>query len=271
MKTLLIHAKQHFAQYRNPFTFYDAQTFPLPPKSTIIGMLQNATNKYYDESFWDLLVSVHGGFESVFWNYSNIIKAQKIQICKENSNYKLFVEQREGIFPLYGGIKNSQRTPIKMQELYNGHLWIFIRAKDNFKYWNELKDSLEKPKKILLLGRSEDLIFIDKVIEAIESKETIEEKNIWIQYPTYLKNTIPIKNKKYPVYFIPTEVKFTNNGIAVKSKTEINKEKTNRDTEFQPVIYAGTNSAMYFKENIKIEIFEENQKLFNIPINYGWI
>jgi CRISPR-associated protein Cas5t len=47
-KTLFVEIFQPFAQYRNPFTFYYAQSYPLPPKSTIIGMLQNATDRYYD-------------------------------------------------------------------------------------------------------------------------------------------------------------------------------------------------------------------------------
>ncbi|MEM5832075.1 MAG: CRISPR-associated protein Cas5, partial [Candidatus Aenigmatarchaeota archaeon] len=63
-RVLYIEIFQPFAQYRNPFTFYYAQTYPLPPKSTIIGMLQNAVgdwygNKYRD-SWWKLKVSVHG-------------------------------------------------------------------------------------------------------------------------------------------------------------------------------------------------------------------
>ena len=46
-KIFLMEIFQPFAQYRNPFTFYYAQTYPLPPKSTIIGMLQNAQNDWY--------------------------------------------------------------------------------------------------------------------------------------------------------------------------------------------------------------------------------
>ncbi|MGB9831021.1 MAG: CRISPR-associated protein Cas5, partial [Fervidicoccus fontis] len=45
--TLFVEIFQPFAQYRNPFTFYYAQTYPLPPKSTILGMLQNAVEDWY--------------------------------------------------------------------------------------------------------------------------------------------------------------------------------------------------------------------------------
>ena len=51
MQTLKVDLFLPFAQYRNPFTFFYAQTFPLPPKSTIVGMLQNLTGEYFDNKY----------------------------------------------------------------------------------------------------------------------------------------------------------------------------------------------------------------------------
>ena len=70
-RTLFLEIFQPFTQYRNPFTFYYAQTPPLSPKSTIIGMLQNAVegwygSRFYIEKWWELKISIHGRFESVF-------------------------------------------------------------------------------------------------------------------------------------------------------------------------------------------------------------
>ena len=123
-KILFIEIFQPFAQYRNPFTFYYAQTYPLPPKSTIMGMLQNACNDWYgdsDETGWqDLKISIHGGFESNFWNYQNLIKGE----TNLDKNMKL---ENQGL-PLYSeGIK-AQRSPIFQQELFNGHLYVFVEG-----------------------------------------------------------------------------------------------------------------------------------------------
>ena len=270
-RTLLLHCTQPFAQYRNPFTFYYAQTFPLPPKSTIIGMLQNATGKYYCGEFWKLQVSIHGGFESVFWNYSCMIKGD-VKLM----NGKLMNKVMNKEFPLYGDAKTSQRTPINMQELYNGHLWIFIRADEGFPYWNKLKQALEAPSKVLCLGRTEDVIFIQKVQEiSPEGEETIK-KSLWTHYPTYLRSrdrhlrNIPLKNKKYPVYSIPIQVIFKNNGKPIESKTELTK-KTERDTQFKTLIYAGLDSAFYLDGQIEAEIFRVDGNTFTIPVKYGWI
>ena len=257
-KTLLIHCTQPFAQYRNPFTFYYAQTFPLPPKSTIIGMLQNATHRYYDESFWNLNVSVHGGFESVFWNYSNLIKGDIVL-----KNYTLYNQR----YPLYGAQKTSQRTPVHMQEMYNGHLWIFLRGEERI--LNNIKASLLKPKKALSIGRSEDLIFI-KNAEFVESKQEKQvEKNLRLSYPMFLSHSLPLKNKKFPVYSIPTKILFQNNGETVKCKSEITKD-TERKPEFTTVIYTGLNFTAYLSEKITIEEYDINGDKFKIPYDYGW-
>ncbi|PMP98069.1 MAG: type I-B CRISPR-associated protein Cas5 [Thermodesulfobacterium geofontis] len=211
-KTLFLKIFQPFAQYRNPFTFYYAQTYPLPPKSTIIGMLQNACDDWYGnkklENWWNLKVSVHGGFESVFWNYQSLIKGE----LGLNSN-GVWINRNDGKLmgnmwlPLYGEGIVSQRTPVYQQELFNGHLYIFIRGDEQM--IDCIKKSLERPKKVLSLGRSEDVIFIENVKE-LEPEKKIVEKTIWLTFPTYIIDEIKLKNKKYPVYSIPIKVVFKN-------------------------------------------------------------
>jgi len=287
-KVLLIEIFQPFAQYRNPFTFYYAQTYPLPPKTTIIGMLQNATNRFYDEVFWNLKVSVHGGFESVFWNYQNLIKATKtgIYLVKHKGRLALFNQK----LPLYGAGITSQRSPVYQQELFNGHLYIFLKGEGQL--LNDIKDSLSNPQKILYLGRSEDVIFIKKIYELEKGEPEPPKGFIRVRYPTYIKLKIkkegesmkfPINKDKFPVYFIETCVKFKNNGgEPIRNKAEITKE-TKREADFEPVIYAGAGSVIVLKDPekdkdavpIKISTFKilKNSKrmIFKIPEEFGWL
>jgi len=290
-KTIFLEIFQPFAQYRNPFTFYYAQTFPLPPKSTIIGMLQNAVGDWYGKSkwykvenekgeelienrWWDLKISVHGGFESVFWNYQSLIKGD-ITLSKKEGN-PMLVNQK---LPLYRYGLTSQRSPVHQQELFNGHLYIFIKGEEDL--INTIKESLKEPRKILYLGRSEDIIFIKKVIADEEIKLVKSgkvEKDVWFTYPTYiLDGNFPIKNKKYPVYSIPVKVIFENKGIPIKTKGEITKT-TERKPEFEPVIYTGYNKVIYIEEGRplyveKYELKYSNEELLNfiIPKDYGWL
>jgi len=266
-KTILLELFQPFAQYRNPFTFYYAQTFPLPPKSTIVGMLQNAVGEWYDEKYWDLKVSVHGGFESVFWNYQQLIKGDiKLQ---DVNNKLILVNQKR---PLYGQGLKSQRTPINQQELFNGHLWIFVRGEEVL--ITKIKEALGKPTKVLSLGRSEDTIFIKnvKICEESQITKSIAKKNLWLfDKPMYIKKVnFPIKNEKYPVYSITTQVLFKNDSEIIKSKSELN-SNTKREPHFETVIYTGTDYIIHLSNEVEVEDIILDELKFRIPINHGWL
>ncbi len=268
-KVLYIKIFQPFAQYRNPYTFYYAQTYPLPPKSTIIGMLQNATNRYYDEKFWNLEVSVHGGFESIFWNYQQLIKGFPYL---EKIGGNIYLTGKDKLL-LYGKGKKSQRTPVYQQELFNGHLHIFIRlkkSKDNDNLLEEIKEALNNPKKVLSLGRSEDIIFIRKV--EFVNKENVEKaKSFKLFYPTYIKQkNLQIKKQKYPVYSVPVKVIFKNKGIPIKNKSEISKN-TEREVEYEVVIYTGFDYTITLKEPKEIEEFNIDGLRFRIIKDFGWL
>jgi len=266
-KTLYIKIFQPFAQYRNPFTFYYAQTYPLPPKSTIIGMLQNANERYYDQEFWKLKVSVHGGFESVFWNYQQLIKG--FPQLKRSKDGDIYIVNQE--LPLYNEGFKSQRTPVHQQELFNGHLYIFIRG--NKKLLNEIKDALDLPRKILYLGRSEDIIFIKRVEFVKENNIELKlaKKSLWLTYPTYIKHkNFPIKNKKYPIYSIPIKVLFRNNGVPIRNKAEISKN-TERDSEFKEVIYTGFDYFIKLENPVSYEELKINGVSFRVISEFGWL
>lgn len=273
-ETLYIEIFQPFAQYRNPFTFYYAQSYPLPPKSTVVGMLQNAiddwygNNKYGLEKWWEeLIISVHGGFESFFWNYQQLIKGYPYLI-KVGEKISLWSQDK----PLYNEGVKAQRTPVYQQELFNGHLFIFLRGDENL--LDEIKNALDKPRKILYLGRSEDVIFI-RHVDFVEPEDVFNDVSgdIRLRYPTYLKaDNFPIKNQKYPVYSIPVKVIFKNNGIPVKHKAEITK-KTKRDVKFMRVIYTGTDYPIILDGDLgkKVELYKIGKRKFLIIDEFGWL
>ena len=262
-KTLLIELFQPFAQYRNPFTFYYAQTYPLPPKSTVIGMLQNALNDWYGnergiKEWWSLKVSVHGGFESIFWNYQQFIKGE-ISLVRVHGRPTLWnqwsTKREKGkvnqgpLYPTRDVTLKRTPSPVLQQELFNGWLYILLRGKG--KFLSEIKDALEKPRKILSLGRSEDVVFIRRV-EFIERKEK-KAREIAIKYPTYVRVPIEmLRKKEYPTYSIPIRVVFKNNGKPVRHKAEIS-VKTFRDVDFKPVIYVGAWTFLKFSNKVRFE------------------
>jgi len=231
-------------------------------------MLQNATGRYYGEEFWKLKVSVHGGFESVFWNYQSLIKEGKgssIKFKKQDGSLFITAQEKQ----LYGPFQlRSQRTPVYQQELYNGHLWIFIRGDERLV--GEIEDALSSPSKVLSLGRSEDVIFIKKVREVTPEKTKEVQRNLRLTYPTYIKQKkFPLKNNQYSVYSTPTKVLFKNKGVVIKNKSELTKE-TKREPKFETVLYTGLNFTAYLKEAVNVDVFSVDKKTFKIP-EQGWV
>ncbi len=277
-KIILIEAFQPFAQYRNPFTFYYAQTYPLPPKSTIIGMIQNVTDSYYDSKFWNIRMSIHGGFESVFWNYQNLIKATTSGITLRRYKGRLILFNQG--FPLYGETQTSQRSPVSQQELFNGHLFIFLKGQAEV--LNEAKAVLEHPQRVLYLGRSEDVIFIRGIYTQEDMQISSKKVNFFrLQYPTYIKlnnedKKLPIRKNKFPVYYIGTKVEFKNGNRPVRNKAEITK-KTEREANFEPVLYVDAGSVITLKDSEQIELsvfklpYISKNLVFKIPEEFGWL
>jgi len=275
-RVIMVEIFQPFAQYRNPFTFYYAQTYPLPPKSTVIGMLQNATGRYYDTDFWNIKVSIHGGFESVFWNYQQLIKGD-IALKKFNDVITLWNQN----LPLYNNGIKSQRTPVFQQELFNGHLYIFLKGEKDL--IDEIERTLKNPQKILYLGRSEDVIFIRNIYNENDwqyNKKDNVKTFFRLLYPTYIKRKVktgnnswkefPIKNEKFPVFSIPTKVIFSNNGKTIINKAQITR-KTERDPEFETVIYTGIDYIVLLQNPVNLEYFKLGEKIFKISEEFGWI
>ena len=283
-KTLLIEFFQPFAQYRNPFTFYYSQTYPLPPKSTIVGMLQNALGDWYGNErginkWWSLKVSVHGGFESVFWNYQQLIKGEvslvrfrgKPTLWNQWSTKKERGKLNQG--PIHSTSWTLRRVPapVFQQELFNGWLYIFLRHEDEG-FLEEIKSALENPKKVLSLGRSEDVVFVKHIgfIEGTNKKA----KEIAIRYPTYVATSVEmLKKKEYPTYSIPTKVVFRNDGKPVRHKAEISRD-TLRDVEFKSVIYVGAWTFLKFNKEVDLEEYILRGKKFKVVSDKnasGWL
>ncbi|MDI6882214.1 MAG: CRISPR-associated protein Cas5 [Methanothermobacter sp.] len=268
METIAVEIFQPFAQFRNPFTFDYAQTYPLSPKSTVTGMLQNATGRYYDWKIGEIKVSIHGLFESTFWNYQSFVMGD-IALKSHFNKPKLW---NKG-YPVYGKGKKSQRSPNFQQELFNGHYYLFLRGEHDI--IEEVYESLSKPRKPLYLGRSEDIIFIRKIHKDLNLRIKDVKRNLWLTYPTYIKlnngeNPFPIKNERFPVYSIPECVIFKNGDRPISNKAELSKS-TERIPKFQKVIYTGMERVIFLRDSLKTEIYRIEDKIFKISSDFGWL
>lgn len=177
MKILKLKLFQETACYKKPFAFKVAETYPLPPYSTVIGMLHKVLNAKNGEYF-DMDVSVQGEYESIFSNYQNL--------------------------RMYKSDGQVTAMPRNVHQLLNINLIIHVQAEDEI--IDKLYKNLLEGKATITLGRNEDLVRIDE-IKIIQ--EPIEVFRVLVNHSAYVPNrNVPgIKYRLNTVYTIENELR----------------------------------------------------------------
>jgi len=194
-----------------PFTYQRRHTYPIPPYSTVIGLLCNVLGIYDQNSdlygkLLNLKISIAGRFETKITEYiwfRNLSKSRHIERFGS-------VENREtnGHIEHIGG-----QSPMWIDVLNEVHLVIYLEH-ENEKFIEDIKESLSNPTKrleILHLGRAEDLIVLEEEPKIIEEKHLQYGRRdadyghfFWI--PNNLKND----NFEGLLYNLPTFVTIEN-------------------------------------------------------------
>lgn len=143
MKILKLKLFQETACYKKPFAFKVAETYPLPPYSTVIGMLHKILQARPGEYF-DMNISIQGEYESIFSNYQSL--------------------------RMYKGKDKVTAMPRNVHQLLNIELILHVQAEDEI--IDKIYENIIMGKESFTLGRNEDIVRIDEVKE-IEAK--IEE------------------------------------------------------------------------------------------------
>lgn len=134
MKILKLKLFQETACYKKPFAFKVAETYPLPPYSTIIGMFHKIIGAKSGEYF-PMNISVQGNYESIFSNYQNL--------------------------RMFKGKDQVTAMPRNVHQLLNVELLIHLKADDEIV--DKIYDNIIKGKETFTLGRNEDLVRIEEI------------------------------------------------------------------------------------------------------------
>lgn len=145
MKILKLKLYQETACYKKPFATKIAETYPLPPYSTVIGMFHKILQAQPGEYF-PMNVSVQGEYESIFSNYQNL--------------------------RMYKGKDKVTAMPRNVHQLLNVNLIIHVQAEDEIidRIYHNVINGVES----FTLGRNEDLVRIDE-IKILKDVEEVEE------------------------------------------------------------------------------------------------
>lgn len=159
MKILKLKLYQETVCYKKPFAFKVAETYPLPPYSTVIGMFHKILEAKPGEYF-PMNISIQGNYESIFSNYQNL--------------------------RMFKGKDEVTAMPRNVHQLLNVELIIHVKAEDEI--INKIYQNIIEGKETFTLGRNEDLVRVD-MVKVIEEPKVVYNKII-NNYNAYLPNYI---------------------------------------------------------------------------------
>lgn len=145
MKVLKLKLFQETACYKKPFAMKITETYPLPPYSTVSGLIHKVLGA---TEYIPLKISIQGSYESIFNNYQTTYFYKKDTITS---------------------------MPMNSHMLLNVNLIIHIGAEEEV--LKEIYDKLINFDEYLSLGRKEDLLRIDDMYFTEVEEFDIDEDN----------------------------------------------------------------------------------------------
>ncbi|MCI8352969.1 MAG: type I-B CRISPR-associated protein Cas5 [Clostridia bacterium] len=148
MKILKLNLFQETACYKKPFAYKVAETYPLPPYSTVIGMFHKILQAKPGEYF-PMNISIQGEFESIFSNYQTL--------------------------RMFKGKDVVTAMPRNVHQLLNINLVIHIEAEDQV--IDKIYNNILMGEETFTLGRNEDLVRVDG-IKILKEVKPVTETNL---------------------------------------------------------------------------------------------
>lgn len=201
MKILRLKIYQPHAHYRIPFTFSRRHTYPIPPYSTVIGLLCNVMGikDQEEENFKKLKdglsLAIYGKFESMTREY---IWFRNLAVDSHKSRFGSPTNRTIDQTPEHPG----GQMPTRIDVLENVKLLIYI-AHDDEKFLMEIEKAFKNPEKRLYplhLGRAEDwIVFNGEVDESIRiiKDEDLKKEKLYGKFEYYTWIPDPERGGKY--------------------------------------------------------------------------
>lgn len=161
MKALRLKLYQQTACYKKPFAFKVSETYPLPPYSTVKGMLHAVLEA---TSLIPMKISIQGKYDTLATDY------QTHYFFKKDTT-KEFALTLDGL-GIERDMEDITTMPIYMHMLYDVVLVIHVQAEEAV--LSELERKINSGTTHLSLGRWEDLVRVDEC-EIVELRECEDE------------------------------------------------------------------------------------------------
>lgn len=172
MKALRLVMFQETACYTKPFANKVTETYPLPPYSTVKGMIHAVLNA---NKLVPFSLSVQGDYETMIVDY------RKTYFVKKSSvNMPIIFDGLQTQTPVF---EDMTSMPLYTHMLYNVDLVIHINAEEDI--LQQILQAFKLNKSYISLGRQEDLLRLDS-IEMIELEELDLYKGAKLEYSMYI-------------------------------------------------------------------------------------
>lgn len=197
-RAIRLQCYQNLANYRKPTSFIIKETYPLPPYSTVLGMIHAACGfQEYHPMRLCIQGTNSGTVSDLYTRYSFSAgvkyEAGRHQICVEDEG------ERYGIFK---GIANTELV-------CDNHMVIHIVPdKDDFE---AVYQGLIDPCNYISLGRYEDLLDVERVdiVKLTETESGITKNNIYIP----VDSEVDTGNCTSTIYTLTKEYEITKQGL----------------------------------------------------------
>jgi CRISPR-associated protein Cas5t len=168
MKVLRLKLFQETACYKKPYAQKVSETYPLPPFSTVKGMLHAVLNA---QSLIPMKLCIQGQSDTIINDYQTHYFFKKDKTTE-------FALTADGL-GISRDLADITTMPIYRHLLYGVHLTIFVQAEENI--LELLQDKIYSSVH-LSLGRWEDLVRVDecKLIELEEVEDAILALNAFV-------------------------------------------------------------------------------------------
>lgn len=139
--------------YRKPASFMIKETYPLPPYSSIIGMIHAACGWTSKDAYHPMKISVQGTYASIVSDYAtNYVFGSSYMADRHQKKIEIDDGKYDGLYII----------PRSYELLTDVELVIHIMPEDET-LLEEIVTGLTNPPVYLSLGRYEDLVTIEKI------------------------------------------------------------------------------------------------------------
>ena len=199
-RAIRIECFQNLVNYRKPSSFIIKESYPLPPYSTVLGMIHRACG-YQSGDFHSMKISVQGqntgSISELYTRYSFSLDTKY-----EEGRHNVCIKEEDKTYGAFKGVAH-------IELICNNQMIIHVVPSDED--FDKVYKSLKNPPEYLALGRHEDILDISKVeiVGLHDSAEADVNNDIYIP----VNSDICVANRTTTIYTLTKEYEITKQGL----------------------------------------------------------